>query len=137
MDRGVYGRYRTDLPLLRPADMDQPLRLGLAAGISVCSALLLMLFRMSKNLLLCGVQRDLIGPLPFNCRCLSRLLQVGAELLRATARRMTPSTVDYRNTSQCVKHQCVMSLRFFLWLPLAHFYATQDVMGYQVNLFGG
>ena len=78
MDRGVYGRYRTDLPLLRPADMDQPLRLGLAAGISVCSALLLMLFRMSKNLLLCGVQRDLIGPLPFNCRCLSRLLQVGA-----------------------------------------------------------
>ncbi|XP_043194488.1 uncharacterized protein LOC122366368 isoform X1 [Amphibalanus amphitrite] len=61
--------------VILPADMEPSLRLGSAAAVSVVSVLLLMLFRMSKNLLLCGVQRDLIGPLPFNCRCLSRLLQ--------------------------------------------------------------
>ena len=58
------------------ADLDPALRLGAAAGVMAGSVLLLMTFRMGKNLLLSGVQRDLIGPLPFNCRCLSRLLQV-------------------------------------------------------------
>ena len=71
-----------------PADLDTSLRLGVAAGISAVSVLALMLFRMSKNLLLCGVQRDLIGPLPFNCRCLSRLLQVGVTRLGRAARGM-------------------------------------------------
>ena len=74
------------------ADLDQCLRLGAAAGVTSASVLLLMLLRMGKNLLLSGVQRDLLEPLPFNCRCLSRLLQV--RCFRGGLHVGEPSAID-------------------------------------------
>ncbi|XP_037083259.1 uncharacterized protein LOC119103728 [Pollicipes pollicipes] len=69
--RGVFLFFDTVLHAGLPAT----LRLPVAAAVVATSVPLLMLLRLSKNLLLCGVQRDVLGPLPFNCRCLSRLLQ--------------------------------------------------------------
>ena len=73
----------------------------------VIAVLLLMLLRMGKNLLLCGVQRDLIEPLPFNCRCLSRLLQVGAGLPSRAARGMA---TDRRCTRLLSRYGLMVSL---------------------------
>jgi len=73
--RGVFLFFDTVLTL----DLPARLRLGTAAGVVAVSVLLLMLLRLGKNLLLCGVQRDMVGPLPFNCSFVDQLCGAGAD----------------------------------------------------------